>query len=403
MSVNTVAAPDIGQVLDWLIDGARTVHAPQDVLQELCDRLAARGLPLYRVTVFVTSLHPDVAGRGFLWLPGKSVEIAEIDFGVFETDEYLGNPLPTVRRTGMPLRRRLADPACPMDYRLLHELRDDGVTDYRIAPLRFIYDDVQFVSWTTRQPGGFTEPQIAALESVEGPLSRVAEIYALRRTATNLLDTYVGYNAGERILKGAIRRGDIESIHAAVWLADLRGFTALADTLPGDELIEILNAYFDCLVPAIEAHGGEVLKFMGDGLLAIFPIAGDRDEAAVSADAIAAVAEARAAVARLNEARRECGQSDLRFGIALHIGHVHYGNIGGANRLDFTAIGPAVNLAARLEALAGRIGRTVVLSFEVARFRGRDVVALGQFELKGFRDAQEVFGLVEETGGPSEC
>ena len=177
---------------------------------------------------------------------------------------------------------------------MLHELRAEGATDYVAFPLLFTDGTVHVATWTTRQPGGFTPEQFADLESIIAPLTRVAEIRALRRTATNLLNTYVGRQAGERILAGKIRRGFVEEIRATIWLSDMRGFTALSERLPPQELVDLLNRYFDCQVPTILDHGGEVLKFIGDGLLAIFPLAEDGDDAGeVCRRALACAREAR--------------------------------------------------------------------------------------------------------------
>jgi adenylate cyclase len=217
----------------------------------------------------------------------------------------------------------------------------------------------------------------------------VAETHALRRVARTLLDTYVGHGAGERILHGRIRRGDIERIHAVILSADLRGFMSLSDRLPGDRVVALLNGYFDCLVPPIEARGGEVLKFMGDGLLAIFPV-GDHPAAACEA-ALAAVAETRARLTGAHADHAANGRPALRHGSALHMGEVLCGNVGSATRLDFTTIGPAVNLSARLETLARDLGREVVLSSAVAACLPDAVTSLGRFELRGFREPQEVF------------
>jgi adenylate cyclase len=200
-----------------------------------------------------------------------------------------------------------------------------------------------------------------------------------------LLDTYVGHDAGERILAGHIRRGDIEEIHAAIWLSDMRGFTALADTVPPRELIGLLNHYFDCQVPVILDHGAEVLKFMGDGLLAIFTIAGD--EAEVCKRTLAAARQAQTNVAALGRS----AMPGLRFGLALHIGDVLYGNIGSGNRLDFTCIGPAVNCAARIEKLTSQLGREILASDEFARHCPEEFTALGEFRLAGFSAQQPVF------------
>jgi adenylate cyclase len=246
------------------------------------------------------------------------------------------------------------------------------------------------VTCTTREPGGFTDAQIAGIEAVMTPLARVAEARALRRTASTLLDTYVGHDAGERILAGHIRRGDIEEIHAAIWLSDMRGFTALADSLPPRVMIDLLNRYFDCQVPVILDHGAEVLKFMGDGLLAIFAIDGNEGE--VCRRALAAARQAQANIAALASS----AMPGLRFGLALHIGDVLYGNIGSGNRLDFTCIGPAVNCAARIEKLTSQLGRAILASGEFARYCPSEFTTLGEFSLAGLSAPQPVFGL-EDT------
>jgi adenylate cyclase len=299
-----------------------------------------------------------------------------------------------VANTGEAFRRRLADPDCVMDYPVLHDLRDEGITDYVVEPLHFSSGEVHFSSWATRQPGGFTDEEFDAIERVVPPLARIAEIRAWYRVAGNLLTTYVGKNAGERVLAGHIRRGDTEAIHAAIWLSDMRGFTALADTLPPQQLVDLLNRYFDCQVPAIHEHGGEVLKFMGDGLLAIFPISAETDFPAICAAALGAAKAARDNVAALEVAEHAPA---LRFGLALHIGDVLFGNIGSGDRLDFTAIGPAVNLAARLEKLAGRLGRTILASEDFVDHCGHDgLQPLGRFAVAGFAAEQMVFGLADE-------
>jgi len=386
---------EINAVVDWLIDGARSAPQPQQVLSQLSEWLVACDIPLWRVAVFVNTLHPQIIGRRFVWRPGAEVEISEGRFGLFDTLEFRENPVARVYATRKAIRRRLADPGCPMDFPILQELRAEGVTDYLASPLFFTDGAVHLVTCTTLQPGGFTDAQIAGIEAILTPLARVAEIRALRRTASILLDTYVGHDAGERILAGHIRRGDIEEIHAAIWLSDMRGFTALADGLPPRVLIDLLNRYFDCQVPVILDHGAEVLKFMGDGLLAIFTIAGNETE--VCKRALAAARQVRANIAELADS----AAPGLRFGLALHIGDVLYGNIGSGNRLDFTCIGPAVNCAARIEKLTGQLGRAVLASGEFARHCPDGFAAIGEFSLAGFSAPQSVYRFEEEAAGLS--
>ena len=392
-TINSGPMRDTGikEIADWLIDGARSAPQPQEVLAQLCERLVACGTPLWRVAVFVNTLHPQMIGRRFIWRPGANVEISEGRFGLLDTPEFRENPVARVYATKTAIRRRLADPNCVMDFPILEELRAEGVTDYLALPLFFTDGAIHLVTCTTRQPGGFTDAQISALEAIMTPLARVAEIRAWRRTASVLLDTYVGHDAGERILAGHIRRGDIEEIHAAIWLSDMRGFTAMADRLPPRVMIDLLNRYFDCQVPVILDHGAEVLKFMGDGLLAIFTIAGDETE--VCKRALAAARRAQANIAELSVS----AMPGLRFGLALHVGDVLYGNIGSGNRLDFTCIGPAVNFAARMEKLAGELGRGILASGEFARHCPTEFAAIGEFTLAGFSEPQLVFGLEDET------
>jgi adenylate cyclase len=388
-------SPAVQSVVDWLVHGARNAPLSQEVLTELCQRLVAAGVPLYRVSVFVRTLHPEIVGRRFVWHPDTGTEVTDGAFELLERQSFLNSPMVHVSRTGEAFRRRLADPDCLMDYGILHDLRAEGVTDYFVAPLHFSGGEIHFSSWSTRQPGGFTDTEIEAIERVIPPLARVGEIRAWYRVAGNLLTTYIGANAGERVLAGHIRRGDTERIHAAIWLSDMRGFTALADTLPPQELVDLLNRYFDCQVPAIHECGGEVLKYMGDGLLAIFPIGAEADFAPICAAALAAGKTARDNIAALHTV--EGDESSLRFGLALHVGDVLFGNIGSGNRLDFTAIGPAVNLAARLEKLAGRLGRTILASQDFVDHCGYDgLQPLGRFAVAGFAAEQVVYGLDDE-------
>ena len=382
---------EIKEIADWLIDGARSAPQPAQVLAQLSERLVACGIPLWRVAVFVRTLHPQVMGRRFIWRPGTEVEVSEAPFELLESADFLENPIAQVYATGRALRRKLTDPDCAVDFPVLSELRAEGITDYLASPLVFTDGAIHAVTCTTRQAGGFTDAQIAGIEAIITPLARVAEIRALRRMGSTLLDTYVGHDAGERILAGHIRRGDIEEIHAAIWLSDMRGFTALADSLPPPVLIDLLNRYFDCQVPVILEHGAEVLKFMGDGLLAIFNIAGNETE--VCERALAAARRAQANVAALSDS----AMPGLRFGLALHIGDVLYGNIGSGNRLDFTCIGPAVNCAARIEKLTSQLGRAVLASGEFARHCAGEFTPLGEFRLAGFSTPQLVFGLEDSV------
>jgi adenylate cyclase len=381
-------AIDTGALVAWLVDGARDCVPPQDVLKKLADGLVAAGVPLARAAVFVRTLHPLVAGRRFGWRIDGPVEVSALRYEMIATSGYTDSPVAYIYEKNVELRRPLARADCPLDFAILAIMRDEGITDYFGTPLRFTFNgEVHVAVWSTERPGGFDDAHIAAIRSVVAPLARVAEVRALTRTSSALLDTYVGHKTGDRVRAGHIQRGDTEAIRAAIWLSDMRGFTALADREQPEAVLETLNRYFDCQVPAIAAHGGEVLKYIGDGLLAIFPVTAETDTGRACAEALAAAHGARAEIAKA---------AGLRFGLALHFGDVLYGNIGSGDRLDFTCIGPAVNLAARLEKIAAREGHAVVASAEFARHCGATLTPLGEFALAGFHAPQPAFAVGEE-------
>ena len=387
---------ELQKLKDWLIDGGRSATSPSKFMAECCERMVAAGLPLWRVGVFVRTLHPEIFGRNFIWKPGAEVEVGSVDFGILDSPGFHSSPLIIVFQQGLEVRARIDDPESQR-FPIIEELRAEGVTDYVALPLFFTDGTLHASSWTTKQPGGFTDDQLAALRGLITPLSRVVEIINWRRMAAGLLDTYVGNSAGERIMGGQIRRGHTETMNAAIWLSDLRGFTALSDRLPAETVVDILNQYFDCQVTAIKKHGGDVLKYMGDGLLAVFPI--DEyvgDEQQVCSHVLEAAHESRASVANLNYPVGDAVER-FRFGVALHVGRILYGNIGGGNRLDFTCIGPAVNLAARLEKIASQTKRTIVASEGFAGICRGGWSDLGEFPVAGFSKAARVYGLADET------
>jgi len=390
--------PDLQKITDWLIDGARSAPSPSRMMADTCERAVQAGLPLWRVGVFVRTLHPDIFGRNFIWRPGAEVAVGTVDFDIQNSPEFKSSPLAIVFREGREVRCRLDDPASNR-FPFLDDMRAEGVTDYIALPLLFLDGSIHASSFTTKRPGGFSDDELAALRRMVTPLARVIEIISLRRTASILLDTYVGNRAGERILGGQIRRGHTDTMNAAIWLSDLRGFTALSDRLPAETVVDILNHYFDCQVSSIRAHGGEVLKFMGDGLLAVFPVTQqDGNVQQVCSRVLEAARESRASVDAMNYPIGEAVER-FRFGVALHVGKILYGNIGGGNRLDFTCIGPAVNLAARLEKIAGRLNRTIVASAGFAGICAGGWTELGEFPIAGFSKAERVFGLRDE--GPA--
>ena len=378
--------------------------------------LRSAGIPVERISAFVRSLHPHVAGRRFTWDPKlEDATVADLAWGGLTGNAIKASPLPRVYESGLEYRVNLEGKE-PLEYPALEDVRKAGMTEYLALPFKFIGDATNAVTFSTNVPGGFTEEQREAIRWIVRPLARIAETLALMRTAVNLLDTYVGRNAGERILSGKIQLGDTERIRCVIWFSDLRGFTSMSGDKTPAETIAVLNELFECQVPAIEAHGGEVLKFIGDGMLAIFAIAEksnpgqstapshasparadtlEMNEATAANAAAAASVDAFLALDKLNAVRRERGAAPLKFGLSLHVGEVAYGNIGGSNRLDFTAIGSAVNLASRIEGMTSKLGKNVLLSEPLARLLTRPTRSLGNFELKGIAEPQAVYELAD--------
>jgi adenylate cyclase len=394
--MSRMSNPAIQSVIDWLADGGRSAPQVDLFMSETCERLIDCGIPLSRVGVFVRTLHPSMLGRNFVWRRGKGVSVGAISHGDEREDFFLTSPLAIVFEHGREVRRRLIGTDGD-DPPFFAEMREQGATDYLASPLLMSDGTIHACSWITDDDRGFTDAQLDGIRAVMPSLTRMIEIFLLRRTAAGLLDNYVGAGAGARILAGQIRRGHTETMNVAIWLSDLRGFTPLSDRLSPEAVVEILNLYFDCQVPAILDHGGEVLKFMGDGLLAVFPIAADNSDAeAVCTRALEAARKSRDAVAAMTYANGGDARGGFRFGLALHVGKVLYGNIGGGNRLDFTCIGPAVNLAARIEKIAGRLNRSVVASTEFARHADGPWSDLGRFAVAGFAAPERVYGLPDE-------
>ncbi|MGH7281743.1 MAG: adenylate/guanylate cyclase domain-containing protein [Polyangiaceae bacterium] len=370
-------------LFDWLLDGIPGVKTPLDIADRVAGDLVLAGVPLERLGIFVDTLHPNVAGRAFIWERGQPTRMATQSLATRRSSDYADSPIAWCAKNAQELRWKKDEP--DRGYQAIREFEARGCVDYICFPLRFSNGEVHVLSASSN--AGFSDENVGALRHIARPLARIAEAYAMRRVTDNILAAYVGPQTGARVIAGHIFKGDVETIHAAIWFSDLRGFTEMSGKTPAKEMIAVLNDVFECQVPAIEKHGGEVLKFIGDGLLAIFPFEAGAPAASHCTSALAAAKEALAAIDAMN-AR---ASTALRIGLALHVGDVEYGNIGGASRLDFTAIGAAINNAARLEGIASKVGRALVLSQEFAEAVGGEFEDLGDFELKGIAGARKVF------------
>jgi adenylate cyclase len=374
---------------DWLIASPPAADGMPEAFSALCEQLIAAGLPIWRATLGLETLHPEASGFQLIWKDGTLVRERRARAGVLTSPAYLSSPTYIVDETGQPFRRRLAVEGTG-SMPLLEDLVAEGGTDYCMLPLPFLDTTRTAVtSFATRAADGFSDDDMQALDDASRLFSPYAERALLRRIAIDLLAAYLGPAAGRRVYEGRVERGDVETLKAAIWFCDLRGFTALSEHLPRREVIGLLNRWFDAVGGAVEEVGGEILKFMGDGLLAVFPSQGH--PGAVCDLALAAADAALAASSRLDEELVREGRPPLHFGLALHLGEVEFGNIGTRHRLDFTAIGPAVNHASRLEALTKGLAVPVVASAVFARFVSRPMRRLGQFTLRGIEGEGEVY------------
>lgn len=380
-------------VVDWLTNGTSDERFIDNIFAEMCIRLQQAGIPVKRSTMHVRIQHPQWLGAAFMWTDGmREAKVTRVDFDVLERSEFIGSPVSEMLDGATELRENLEDdPSRGRKHAVYDEMRAKGLTDYVAWPLHHTLGKRHLVTFATDRPGGFDDAHVAALKNVLPVLALVSEIRIKNRLARTLLETYVGSHAGELILAGATRRGTGTTVRAAIMICDLRDFTKISDNWPRDDVIDLLNDYFDAMSEPIARHGGEILKFIGDGLLAIFPLGAPN----ACANLLHAVTEARQAMAALNERNNGTGRAPLNYGIGVHVGDVMYGNIGSTSRLDFTVIGPAVNMASRLEALTKQLGRGVLLSHAFAELVEKqfELEHVGKHEVRGFSDPIELFAF----------
>ena len=394
-------------LVEWILGDGWDTPALPDLVRGLCQRMVALAIPLCRMRLHVRTLHPQYLGTSYTWTQGRA-ELEEFNatYAILNEERYQSSPFKAIFDDGVGgVRRRLDVPGIALDYPVLEELRAEGATDYVAMPIVFSDARRSAITFAADRPGGFSTGELEAIYGMLPVLSRLLEVHALRRTARTILETYLGRVSGERVLNGLVRRGDGEDIDAVIWFSDLRGSTPLADALPRPVFLELLNGYFEAMAGSVLAHDGEVLRYIGDALLAIFPLGGAGTPGTVAAAAPSsgpvaacsrALAAAREAIARMdafNQRRLERGEIPLRFGIGLHIGAVMYGNIGVDQRLEFTVIGAAANEAARLESMCKTLDRPLVLSAELARLVEEPLLSLGVHVLRGVREPHELLTL----------
>ncbi|HEY9538660.1 MAG TPA: adenylate/guanylate cyclase domain-containing protein [Kiloniellaceae bacterium] len=386
-------------VVDWLLAMRLRQHRITLLFDGFVRQLQGVGVPLDRATLSLAQLHPQLRARTVLWdaQAGGAMEIPRAH-GVEDSELFLKSPVRLILEGGPPLRRRLARADCPLDFPITQEIKPEGYTDYTARPLPFSIRQINTLTLASKHPDGFSDLDIATMEAAMPLFGVLLELRNAYRTSETLMETYLGARSGRRVLAGTIKRGDVERINAVLWTSDLRDFTSLSNAMPMAAVVELLDDYFEAMAQAIKAHDGEILKFIGDAILAVFPIdekhGGDARKACAAS--MAAASQALATVERTAAACKSAGKPPFRCGIALHVGDVMYGNIGAADRLDFTVIGPAVNLVSRLATLNRLLDVPLVFSTDYAAHWDGPARSLGRHELRGFAVAQEVFTLAKD-------
>lgn len=376
----------------WLIGPARQIASAPQAIDEYAWRLYAAGLPVLRVTLHCGTLHPQFLGSAYVWWrnTAQTHEIM-VMHEVVDVVPHEENLVARVR-AGETVRRRLDGPEARLDFPILQDIKAQGGKEYFAFPVASAYG-THMASYTTDRPEGFSEQEIAQLRAVSERLSVLADTHIQRQIAENVLKAYLGPHTGPLVLAGKIRRGTGDTINAVLWSSDVRSFTAFSDRVPGQQVIAKLDQIFDGQARAIAKHGGEILKFIGDGLLAIFPVDAPDQAALAATEALTAASEALESVQAVGP--HSPGEAPFRMVIALHYGSAIYGNIGAADRLDFTVIGPDVNLVSRIEAVAKSLNLPLVVSDDFARAYGGSLRSLGQHTLRGLETPHELFTLPE--------
>ncbi|MEX0319986.1 MAG: adenylate/guanylate cyclase domain-containing protein [Ruegeria sp.] len=392
------------QLIGWLLERGLEGAGQQELLEGYCDQLTALGIPLMRFHAAQNAFHPNYGGTGFSWTRDQGVLVENYEYSDTPKERWVQSPLYALLGSDTDtLRERLVEQNEASRFPFLNELRQRGATDYlAMALLLEKYDPDRpvdpdnapegvLLSWTSDAPDGFCDAHLSLIREALPHLGLALKSAANRQMAKDLLGVYLGRDAGHRVLSGEIRRGSLQQIDAVIWNFDLEGFTSLSEQIPGLEMIAMLNDYLAVAVGVVHDCGGNILKFMGDGLMAMFDV-GEIDADARAA--LAAVEELLTRMAARNAERAAAGLPVAEFTLALHAGEILYGNIGAENRLDFTVIGPAVNQAARIAGMHRSLGQRILLSDEVARAAepcDYDLISLGRYMLRGVAEPKELF------------
>jgi adenylate cyclase len=383
----------LAPIVEWLAHEGRLVQRPANFVEQLMNRVLQAGIPVWRAYIGLQLVHPQLQAMGYMWRRGEKVQEIARAWGIQFTPSYIGSPLQAAREQGRLVRHHLTN-LTEHDHVLLHELKADGGVDYMALPMHIRREGpVPVVTFATDNRLGFSDEDIADLTRLVDLMGAVTEMHIERSVAETVANNYLGPEVGQRVLNGAIRRGEGEELRAVLWFSDLRDFTGMNERLPAGEVLELLNNYLQLVGDALGANGGEILKFIGDGVMGYFPAEDALFLPMVTGQALAAARRLITDIEAANEARAAGGRDPLRFGIGLHLGDVTFGNVGTEDRLDFTVIGAAVNRASRLESLTKELHVPVLASAEFNEVCTVPMKSLGKHVLRGVPDPVEVFTL----------
>lgn len=377
------------EVSAWLKQASLRSTDLETVIRGCCERLAATGLPLKRINISLSILHPLYRAMGFTWRRGEGLKVEgyrHVEPGETEDDGLLKSPYYQLINNGLEHMRRRIDVDCAAEFPIFEDFKKEGITDYLAFFLPFGENSGQGIvgSWSTDRAGGFNESEIAALLRIQGRLAVAARVAVLSQLAGNMLTTYLGNDAGKRVLSGQIQRGDGETIRAALIMADMRDSTAIAEQAGRQVFIDTLNQFFDAIAVPFSEGGAEILSFLGDGFLAVIPCARHRGPSEIACrQALGAAQNAVARMSQLNERRVTDNLPAIGYGLGLHVGNVMFGNVGLKERLTFSAFGQAVNEVQRLEGLSKKYKTPIIASDEFALYSGGDWNMLGIETLRG--------------------
>jgi len=397
-----------GSIGEWLVDQALSEPDIVEMFEGVCHRLHAVGVPIARARLTWPTLHPLFQAETVVWRRDQGTEFEQFIHQDQASDAWLRSPMKYMFDHNVTiLRRHLDGPNKLVDFELLDDLIEQGLTDYLAITTTF--GEVSHrqdgrmrgivVTWASDRPLGFTDDDIAALKRIQRRYAVACKTAIQNRIAHNITETYLGKHAGNRVLDGQIRRGDGQSTKAVVWYSDLRNSTALADTMPSEDFIKMLNVYFECTAGPAIAEGGEVLDFIGDAVLAIFPCEDEQDLPSAVAAATRALEASLNMVENVNREREKEGLIPIRFGVGLNTGTVMFGNIGVPERLSFSVIGPTVNEVNRIEAMTKALEHPALATASIASQRPGQWHSVGEHRLAGVSQPMELFAANFEAAG----